>query len=594
MPINDRIAALRTQMKMHKLDAYMIPSNDPHQSEYVADFWKSRQWISGFTGSAGIAIVTAGHAGIWTDSRYFLQAEKELAASEFKLHKQVVPYAPEHLLWLKDNLTAGSKLGVDGSLFSVRQFQALERKLGPKGIEIIADQDLIAPIWEDRPALPQEKAFEHELGYAGESRAEKLGRIRRLMAERGAQYYLVTTLDDIAWALNIRSADVEFNPVCISYLLIGEQECVFFVAPEKITAYLGKSLKKDRVRVEPYEGLKKQLAQVSGHKILIDPASTSIDLYDRLEEADAVLGDNLIRPLKAIKNKTEIRHIREAMRKDGVALTKLYRWLEAALPKRAVTEVEVANQLDHFRRAQGEYHGESFAAIVGYNANGAIVHYRAQPESCAQLKPEGILLLDSGGQYSHGTTDITRTVALGPVTDAQKRHFTLVLKGYIALDRARFPKGTNGVQLDTLARMHLWQDSLNYGHGTGHGVGFFLNVHEPPQGFAPTAGRGSTPFQPGMLTSNEPGFYLAGQYGIRTENLILCVESGENEFGTFYAFETLTLFPIDLDLVDESLLTAEEKHWINRYHEKVFQELAPRLNPEEREWLERECRALAV
>ena len=591
MKIDDRIAALRTQLKIHNIDAYLVPSNDPHQSEYVADYWKSRQWVSGFSGSAGIAVVTADHAGLWTDSRYFLQAEQELAASEFTLHKQVVPHAPEHITWLSENLSPGCVLGIDGSLFSVRQFQWLERKLTAKGINIETDCDLITSIWKDRPALPLEKAFEHELGYVGESRLEKLNRVRNVMADKGAKYYLVTTLDDIAWVLNIRSADVEYNPVCISYLLIGEQECYFFADEDKIPSNLFENLMKDMVRLEPYLALKKRLAHLAGQKILIDPTSTSIDLYDRFEMADIVLGDNLIRPLKAIKNETEITHIREAMRKDGVALTKLYRWLEDALHKQDVSEVDVANQLDYFRRKQGDYHGESFGAIVGYNGNGAIVHYRAQKDTCAQLRPEGILLLDSGGQYIHGTTDITRTVALGPVTDAQKRHFTLVLKGHIALDRAKFPAGTTGVQLDTLARMYLWQDGLDYGHGTGHGVGFFLNVHEPPQGFAasPTTGRGNTPFEPGMFTSNEPGFYLTGAYGIRTENLILCVETEETAFGKFYAFETITLFPIDLRLIEANLLSAEEKQWINRYHEKVFAELAPRLTQEEQDWMEKKC-----
>lgn len=596
MTINDRIKALRVQMKVKKIDACLIPSNDPHQSEYVADHWKSREWISGFTGSAGVVVVTSSHAGLWTDSRYFLQGEQELAGSKFELHKQVVPHAPEHLIWLAENLSAGSVVGLDGSLFSIQQIRAIEKRLTPKGIQITTDCYLLDQIWTDRPPLPMEKAFGLELFYTGESRKQKLRRIREQIANKGAEYYLVAALDDIAWTLNLRSSDVAYNPVCISYLLVGPEIVHFFVAPEKIPSALQKSLAKDGVFCQAYEALKSQLAKLSGRKILLDPASTSIDVYDRLEKSDAILDRNLIRPLKAIKNPTEIEHIREAMRKDGVALTKLYRWLEAVLPRREVSEVDVVHQLDHFRRAQGDYHGESFGAIAGYNANGAIVHYRAQPENCAILRPEGIFLLDSGGQYRHGTTDITRTIALGSATDEQRRHFTLVLKGHISLAVARFPAGTTGVQLDTLARAPLWQAGLDYGHGTGHGVGFFLNVHEPPQGFAASlsTGRGNTPLEPGMLTSNEPGFYLKDAYGIRIENLILCMAGEETDFGQFYEFETLTLFPIDINLVDPGLLSKEEKDWINRYHEKVFTELSPRLSPEEREWLEYACRPISI
>lgn len=595
MTTNEKIDALRHEMASCGLDAYIVPSSDPHQSEYVAEHWKTRQWLSGFTGSAGVLIVTRHHAGLWTDSRYFLQAEQQLAGTTITLHKQQVPHAPEHVTWLADHLPEGSTVGVNGDLFSVLQIRYLEKHLAPKSIEINVDLELVGDIWPDRPPLPGNPVFEHSIGYAGLARKEKLTAIREQMRAKGADFHLVTTLDDIAWTLNLRGSDVDYNPVFISYLLIGHNRSYLFIHPEKVPADLRAGLQEDGVELLRYAMVEEFLEELPNEtRVWIDNRTTSIRLFNAVDGEQLFTGANIPRQLKAVKNETEIGHIRKTMEKDGVALVKLYRWLEAILSSRPVTEYEVARQLEHFRGGQGDYFGESFPAIVGYNANGAIVHYRPLPEKSAEIHADGILLLDSGGQYLDGTTDITRTIALGAPTDEQRRVFTLVLKGHIALASIRFPAGTTGAQLDTLARMFLWRDGLNYGHGTGHGVGFFLNVHEPPQGFATSAAtsRGTTAFEPGMLTSNEPGYYKTGEYGIRTENLVLCTNEPETNGERFLHFETLTLFPIDLRLVEVQLLTPEEKQWLNNYHQLVFAKLSPLLSPEEAAWLRQKCQTV--
>lgn len=589
--INHRLQLLRARMQEHGIDAYVIPSQDPHQSEYVAEYWKGRAWISGFTGSAGTAIITMDYAGVWTDSRYFLQGENELADSEFILERQTIPHAPQHLDWLANHLPKGATLGFDGDVFSVAQINRLRNKLAHLNIQYAYAKDLLNDIWTDRPALPQTNVFELPTAYAGQSRAEKITAIR---AEMGtAAYYLVTGLDDIAWLLNIRGSDIDFNPVSISYLLIGKEEVRWFIDDIKVPESMKTQMVSEGIELMPYDALAPFLRQLSpGMNVLYAQAATSVLIYEAMEKEQWMRGANLIRPLKAIKNEIEIGHIREAMRKDGVALLRLYRWLDKELKAgRTISEYDLGEQLAAFRAQQGNYHGESFSAIVGYKGNGAIVHYRAEQDSCAQINKEGMLLLDSGGQYTEGTTDITRTICLSEPTEEQQRHYTLVLKGNIALSRAVFPKGTTGVQLDTLARMHLWQHGLNYGHGTGHGVGFFLNVHEPPQGFAPSpkAGRGLTPFEPGMLTSNEPGYYKADAYGIRIENLEICVEKMETEHGPYYGFEPVTLFPISTKLIKRDLLNTEEQQWLNDYHQKVLNELLPLLEAEEQAWLKEQC-----
>lgn len=588
-----RLAALRQAMQQHRLDAYLIPSSDPHQSEYVAPRWDMRAWLSGFTGSAGTLIVTPDRAGLWTDSRYFLQAETQLAGTGIDLQKLNVPHAPEHQDWLAQQLPTGARLGLDGRVVALAQARALAQRLAAKGVELVTEYDLPGDIHPSRPPVPATSVFDFPASFAGESRAQKLVRIRQWLTDHQADAVLLIALDDIAWTLNVRASDVAYNPVCVSYLLVGQDYATWYLGAERVDATLLAALKNDGVAATDYAAIAPTLmALPDATRLCIDPNLLSCHFHQLLTGKALVEIESPVAAMKAIKNDTEIAHWRQAMRKDGVALLRLFRWLSATLAQRGVTEVEVAEQLAHYRSQLPDYFGESFPAIVGYEANGAIVHYHAEPDRCATLAPRGILLLDSGGQYRDGTTDITRTVALGATTPEQRRHFTLVLKGMIALSVARFPEGTGGAQLDTLARQYLWQDGLNYGHGTGHGVGFFLNVHEGPQGFAPSAvtSRGRTAFRAGMVTSNEPGFYRSGQYGIRTENLMLCVEDQRTDFGTFYRFDTLTLFPIDRQLMDFSLLTADEIAWINAYHAEVHAGISPLLaDADELDWLREQC-----
>ncbi len=591
----NKLAALRAQMTQHRIDAYLLPSADPHQSEYVAARWSTRSWLSGFTGSAGTLVVNQEAAGLWTDSRYFLQAETQLENSGISLQKQRIPHAPEHVDWLAEHLESGSRLGFDGQVVSLAQFRLLQQKLIPQGIRLVGRHDLADAIWQDRPPLPASELFELPVEFAGESRTQKIERIRAWLKDKGADAVLLVALDDIAWTLNIRASDVEFNPVCLSYLLVERKRVQWFVGKQRVPKPLRQAMDKEGIEIRKYEAIDKRLRKFKASRTLaVDPSTLSFQFYEALAGKQLLEHASPVQAMKAVKNSVEISQIRKAMRKDGVALLRLFSWLEQTLQERSVPEVEVAERLAEFRSQSGHYHGESFAAIVGYKGNGAIIHYRAEPATCASLENEGMLLLDSGGQYWEGTTDITRTITLGDPTMEQRRHFTLVLKGMIALSEARFPAGTGGAQLDTLARQFLWQDGLNYGHGTGHGVGHFLNVHEGPQGFAISAvtSRGRTAFQSGMLTSNEPGFYRTGEYGIRIENLILCVEDEQTDYGNFLRFETLTLFPIDRRLIQLDMLTPAEIDWLNNYHTRVHEELGPLLQPDELRWLHNQCRPL--
>ncbi len=591
--IKKRISALRKVMAKAGIDAYLIPSSDPHQSEYVAEHWNSRNWISGFTGSAGIVVVTAKAAFLWTDSRYFLQADTQLKGTGISLQKQVVPHAPEHLDWLSRHLPSKAVIGLDGKNFSVGQLNALQKKVAAKEIRVNTTQDLIAEIWKDRPSLPNTPIFDHKEKFAGKSRKDKIRAIQAKMEGYGATYHLMTTLDDIAWTFNIRGKDVAYNPVAIANAVIGKEVSYLFIDPQKVPDALRKAFDKLAIVIKPYDGLDQFLKDLPTGKILIDPDKINAHLHSLIEAEKIIYAPTIAMQLKAIKNEVEIAHMKAVMLRDGVALTKFYRWLEKELKSRSVTECEVAEQLAYYRKAQGFYHGESFSAIVGYNANGAIVHYRAMPETCAAIEKSGILLIDSGGQYEDGTTDITRTISLGRATKEQKKCYTLVLKGHIAIATLVFPRGTKGIQMDAFARQALWRNHLDYGHGTGHGVGFFLNVHEPPQGFTTTASRGGlTPIEEGMITSNEPGFYKTGEFGIRTENLMLTVDDETNEYGDFLRFETITLFPIDKKLIDLKLLTDLEIDWINQYHQEVEDQLLPHLSKEEQKWLEEKCREI--
>lgn len=587
------LTALRQALRLQGITAYIVPSNDPHQSEYVPDYWKLREWLSGFTGSAGTLVITAEEAQVWTDGRYFLQAEQELGSGPFVLKKQGVPHAPEHIDWLVENLPAGSVVAADGKLFSVQQQRYIEKRFATKGIEFDTQLDLLGPLWEGRPSLPLNPIFEQDVYFAGLSRVEKLEALRQEMKAAGCTQHLICTLEDIAWLLNLRGSDVAYTPVFVAFLVVGLEDAQLFINAAKVPTALHHILEKDQVKLTLYTGIDIFCQTLGGKdRILIDPATCSYHLYQQFGAVQVKEGPHLVQKQKAIKNHAEIYHFKAAMRKDAVALLRAFRHLEQCMEDGTpITEYQFAQKIAAYRTEQTDYVSESFPAIIGYQGNGAIIHYRPAEVGSAAIRPEGILLVDCGAQYLDGTTDITRTIALSEPTAQQRLHFTAVLKGMIALSTAVFPQGTNGMQLDALARQPLWQHALNYNHGTGHGVGAFLSVHEAPQGFAsnPTTSRGTTTLEIGHICSNEPGFYLAGEYGIRIENLILCVPREENMYGKFQAFETLTLFPIDSNLLDKSLLNASEVAWLNTYHQRVLESLEDLVSAEEREWLRVKC-----
>ena len=484
MGINKRLSDLRKMMQNKGLDAYIVPSNDVHQSEYVAKHWNCREWISGFTGSAGLIVVTADHAGLWTDSRYFLQGEMELMDTEIKLHKPKDRFAPEHITWLNENLPKGAVVGMDGDLCTIDQFNKYSELLKSTDKVFNISHDLFDDIWQDRSDIPLDNIYEHDVKFAGKSRVEKITDIRAEMKAQYVDHHLVTTLDDIAWIFNIRGRDVEFNPVAVAFAIISFESTTLFIDNKKVPTELKTKLESDGITIKSYGSINGALADLNkSDRVLIDTSATGVNLYNAINSK--IIGGSTISTLmKSIKNEVEIQHTREVMAKDGAAIARTFYWLEQQLKNNSkVTEADVADRLAENRNQMDDYVGESFPAIVGYKGNGAIIHYRAAHDTCKTLKDEGILLVDSGGQYLNGTTDITRTIALGTPTKEEKRNFTLVLKGNIALSKVTFPKGTTGLQLDPLARMFLWNQGLNYGHGTGHGVGFFLNVHEGPQGF---------------------------------------------------------------------------------------------------------------
>ena len=594
MNVNERLLSLRKEMKNNGIHALIIPSSDPHQSEYVADHWSSRAWISGFTGSAGTVVVTEDHAGLWTDSRYFLQAAMELSRSEFILHKVFNQGEPDFIDWICSKLPENSIVGIDGLLFSKNQFDRYQKTLKKSGISMEASVNLFPRIWHERKAIPMSEAFELAESFSGESRASKIAKIRAHMEELGTNIHFISTLDDIAWILNVRGTDVIFNPVVISYLIIEEEQVIWFIDDDKVPFALMQKLSGEHIETKPYDQIQAYLNNLKvDDRIYVDPSTCSVGLYKSINAQQKVHGELISRSLKARKNVTELQHFNKAMEKDGVALVNFCIWLEHELNSRSIREFEVVEKLAEFRAAQGGYHGESFGAIVGYKGNGAIIHYSPNPNSSAKIRQSGILLIDSGGQYDEGTTDITRTFTLGDTTDEQRKAYTLVLQGHVALALAKFPKGTTGVQLDALARMPLWQNGMNYLHGTGHGVGYFLNVHEPTQGFtAGPSSRGNTPLELGMVTSNEPGFYKTDAYGIRIENLVVCVEDEMTDFGAFFKFDTITLFPFEPALIDPALLSKQELTWINAYNKHVFDRLSPKLENDKKAWLEQKCKEI--
>lgn len=589
--INERISALRAHIAKEDIQAFIIPSTDPHLSEYVAPHWQSREWISGFTGSAGTVVVTAQEAGLWTDSRYFLQAARQIEGTGITLFKEMLPETPSIPTFLSSQLKEGDTVGIDGKMFSASEVQHLQRELEKSGIRVKSIADPMQLLWSDRPAMPLAPAFVYDTRYAGRSFTEKLSTVRKEMGKAGAEALLLSALDEIAWLLNIRGNDVHCNPVVVSYLLIGEYEVHYFIQPQKVTSELASYFNANGISVHAYEEIEDYLNNFNAKSILVNPAKTNYAIHSAIHPGCRIIsGASPVTLLKAIRNEQEITGIHAAMQRDGVALVKFLKWLEEAVPTGRETEISVDRKLHAFRAAQPLYMGESFDTIAGYKEHGAIVHYEATPETDVTLKPEGFLLLDSGAQYLDGTTDITRTIALGNLTEEEKTDYTLILKGHIALAMAVFPEGTRGAQLDALARMPIWKQHMNYLHGTGHGVGHFLNVHEGPQSIR--MNENPVALQPGMVTSNEPGVYKAGSHGIRTENLLLTVPAGEGMFGNYLKFETITLCPICQKGIIKELLTTEEIEWLNEYHRTVYEKLAPDLNNEEREWLKEACKPL--
>ena len=582
--IKERIHALRMTFRPNNIKAFIIPSTDPHLSEYVAPYWMSREWISGFTGSAGTAVILMDKAGLWTDSRYFLQAEKELEGSGITLYKEMLPETPSITKFLCQNLKPGESVSIDGKMFSVQQVEQMKEDLAPYQLQVNLFGDPLKNIWKDRPSMPDAPAFIYDVKYAGKSCGEKVAAIRTELKKKGIFALFLSSLDEIAWTLNLRGSDVHCNPVIVSYLLVTQDEVVYFISPEKITQEVNEYLQEQQVSLRKYDEAESFLNSFTGENILIDPKKTNYAIYSAINPACKVVrGESPVTLLKAIRNEQEIAGIHHAMQRDGVALVKFLKWLEASVLSGKETELSVARKLHKFRAAQPLYMGESFDTIAGYKEHGAIVHYSATEESDVTLQSKGFLLLDSGAQYLDGTTDITRTIALGELTEEEKTDYTLILKGHIALAMAKFPAGTRGAQLDVLARMPIWSHGMNFLHGTGHGVGHFLSVHEGPQSIR--MNENPIVLQPGMVTSNEPGVYKAGSHGIRTENLTLVCKDKEGMFGEYFKFETITLCPICKKGIIKEMLTAEEVKWFNDYHQTVYYKLSPSLNEVEKKWL---------
>ena len=584
--INERVDRLRSWMKENGFTAFVFPSSDPHNSEYVADHWKSREWISGFSGSAGTAVVTLEHAALWTDSRYFIAAEKELDGTGFQLMKLRVEGTPSVSEWLASELSTYEKavVGLDGNVNSFAEVAAMEQELATKGnITVRTDADPMAELWTDRPVIPDNMVSLHPLEYSGESTSSKVSRVRKHLLDCGADGLLVTALDEIAWVLNLRGSDVHCNPVFVSYLLISPENITLYInnvkLPDDVKAYL----MSEHIDVQAYESVVEGLRLYAGKSLLVDMSSTNYSLATAVPFEKVCSGVSPIASMKAVKNKVEQDGFRAAMLRDGVAVVKFLAWLKSAVEAGGQTEISLDERLTALRAEQPKFKGISFDTIVGYEAHGAIVHYEATPETDIPVQPHGLVLIDSGAQYLDGTTDITRTIALGELSEEQRRVYTLVLKGHIQLDRCRFPAGACGSQIDALARAPMWREGYNYMHGTGHGVGSYLNVHEGPHQIRMEWR--PAPLQAGMTVTNEPGIYLEGKFGVRIENTLLIVPAESTAFGDFLKFETLTLAPIDMAPIVLEMLSTEEREWLNTYHRRVYESLSPHLTEGEKEWL---------
>ncbi len=589
------LARLRKAMSEHGIDATVISGTDPHQSELPPHHWRGREWLTGFwsgNGTNGTAVVTADKALCWTDSRYFIQAEEQLKGTGFSMMKEDGPDAVDLIDWLTENMKAGQTVGIDGMTFSISYTQRMQQELADNDIKFNDNFPQFDYIYPERPERPKNKLFIHDEKIVGETVNSKMERLMAEVKNEFANAALLSALDDIAWATNLRTAgDIAFSPIFVAYLYINPSRKVLFIDREKITDEVAEHLKKYSIEVEDYDKVIDFVRQLPKEtRLLLDPAKTSRGLYDNVA-CTPVFGGSRLARLKSVKNSTMLKNLATAMEKDGVALTRFFMHVEKEFPKGELTEVGLGKTLRDLRLADKSCVDESFAPIIGWNGHGAIVHYEATEETDATISGNGILLVDSGGQYTYGTTDITRTVALGDPTPEQRHDFTLVMKGHIALAMIKFPEGTRGAQLDVLARQYLWNDGKAYYHGTGHGVGFFINCHEGPQSIR--LNENPTPLEPGMITSNEPGLYLEGKYGIRCENLIVTEEWKSTEFGKFFRFDTMTLFPFDVNLFDTSMMTDEEIEWVNSYHDMVRSRLTPLLSGEEAKWLEEKTRHIS-
>ena len=599
--INQRLELLREVMRREHLGAFIFPSTDPHQSEYVADHWKGREWISGFNGSAGTAVVTLTSAALWTDSRYFIAAEEQLRGTEYQLMRLKMDGTPTIAAWLGQQLTGSTEVGIDGrcsSVSAVKELIADLRKEG--GLTLRTNFDPLKLIWKDRPQIPEHPVEIYPMEYAGETAHDKMARIRKALRERHADGMLMAALDDIAWTLNLRGSDVHCNPVFVSYLLISSTDVTLYINKVKLTAEVLAYLKAEGIKVEDYEQVENGLRNYFEYNILLDPDEVNYALYKGVRRQEAggrsaieiVEEESPVKRMKTVKNEREIAGFRSAMLKDGIAMVRFLKWLSECSDYSEYSELSISNKLEALRAEQPLYRDISFDTIAGYGAHGAIVHYEATPETDIPLKPEGLLLLDSGAQYLDGTTDITRTIALGPLTDEMKRVYTLVLKGHIQIELCKFPSGASGTQIDILARKDMWREGLNYLHGTGHGVGTYLNVHEGPHQFRMEWK--PAPLVEGMTITDEPGVYLADRFGVRIENTLLITPYKETEFGKFLQFEPLTLCPIDKAPIVVEMLLPEEIQWLNDYHRLVCDTLAPHLTADEAAWLRDACEPIAL
>jgi Xaa-Pro aminopeptidase len=581
----EKLALIRSALHQNDIDICIIPSSDPHMGEYIPEHWQIIRWLTGFTGSAATVVITNTFAGLWTDSRYFLQAEKQLSGTGFEFVKPGAFHRNDYMDYVCENSGPGNKIGIDGRVFSIAQLKKLENRLEEKEVSIDTGCDIIDALWTDRPGLPFSMAFDHPVEFSGKARPVKISEVRKQMVSENADFHLLTSVDDIMWLLNVRGSDLKYSPLLLSYALIGKEQILLFIDEAKIPLKLASEFDSLGITLLPYEEIKEVIPSVTeGSSVLTNPATTSVSLYNSISAKSRVIEKTSIPTLlKSIKNKTEIENICNVMIKDGVALTKFFCWFDFNSGKLPMTEKSLSEKVLEFRSQQKDFLEPSFATIAAFNENSALPHYTTETGPGAEIGERGLLLVDSGGQYMGGTTDITRTIPVGIPTARQKKDFTLVLKGHINLALAKFPKGTRGYQLDFIARRAMWGSGINYAHGTGHGVGYCLNVHEGPQSISPADNK--TVIEAGMLTSNEPAIYRDGEYGIRIENLILCYEDEETEFGQFLKFDTVSLCYIEKTLIDKSLLDQKEIDWLNSYHSEVYDKLSPYLTSEEKIWL---------